>query len=102
MKKLISLVLALMMVAVVGLAFAQEKSAGSGPASITVANAAKGETYSIYKIFDATVDGEGAISYTGTIPDALKDYFTQDAVGTIFAKTDDNGDPISGIGEAVA
>ena len=73
MKKLVTLLLAMVMIfSLATTAFAQTvgtEAAGTG--SITISNASKGETYAIYKLFDATVDGEGAIAYTGTIPEAL-------------------------------
>ncbi len=50
-KKLISLTLAIMMVAVLGVAVL---AAGTG--KITIENASGGKTYKIYKIFDATYD----------------------------------------------
>ena len=58
-------------------------------ASITISNASKGETYKIYKLFDATVTGNedgGSIAYTGDIPDALAAYFEKDNVGNISLK----------------
>jgi LPXTG-motif cell wall-anchored protein len=88
-KKLASLLLALVMV--LGLAttaFAQEFDVASDEAgSITISNAAKGETYTIYKLFDATVTGTegGSIAYQGEIPAALTAYFTKDSAGNIFA-----------------
>ena len=42
--------------------------------TITVNNAAKGETYAVYKVLDATINNEGGINYTGTIPESLEDY----------------------------
>ena len=55
-KKLFSLALAFIMaMALMTPAFAQEVVvAGNGKGSITISNAAKGETYTIYKLFDAT------------------------------------------------
>ena len=50
-KKLISLTLAIMMVAVLGVAVL---AAGTG--KITIENASGGKIYKIYKIFDATYD----------------------------------------------
>lgn len=50
-KKLISLTLSIMMVAVLGVAVL---AAGTG--KITIENASGGKTYKIYKIFDATYD----------------------------------------------
>lgn len=56
-------------------------------ATITITNAANGETYKIAKLFDATVTGTpgGSIAYTGTIPTELSAYFTADAAGNITA-----------------
>jgi len=56
MKKLISLVLAIMMVAVVGLAFATE----AGHGSITINNAVTGHTYTAYQIFAGDWDAATA------------------------------------------
>ena len=86
-RKLASLLLALVMVfALATTAFAQEVTHTDGEGSITISNAAKGETYTIYKLFDATVSKDGSsIAYTGTIPDGLKDYFTKDKNGYISA-----------------
>lgn len=87
-RKLASLLLALVMVfALATTAFAQEvthKDGGKG--SITISNAAKGETYTIYKLFDATVNADGSsIAYTGTIPESLEKYFKADDNGYISA-----------------
>ena len=64
-----------------GLALAQtvaySGTDGDG-ATITINNPAKGETYSLYKLFDATVSGTN-ISYQGTVPTGLTDYFVADA-----------------------
>ena len=79
---------ALLTVAMAVPVFAQDVPGTSADnATITIDNAAKGETYSIYKLFDATVTGEedGSIAYQGTIPESLKDYFTQDKAGNISA-----------------
>ncbi len=90
MKKTASLLLALLMVfALTTSAFAKDVTVGdgSGTATLTVSNAAKGVSYSIYKLFDATVTGaeNGSIAYTGTIPKDLMDYFEEDAEGNITA-----------------
>lgn len=86
-RKLTSLLLALVMVfALAVTAFAQDETVTGGTGSITISNAAKGETYTIYKLFDATVSEDGkSIAYTGTIPDSLNAYFTADANGYISA-----------------
>ena len=86
-RKLASLLLALVMVfALATTAFAQEETVTGGTGSITISNAAKGETYTIYKLFDATVSEDGSsIAYTGTIPESLEKYFTADDNGYISA-----------------
>ena len=80
-RKLASLLLALVMVfALATTAFAKDVTVKDGEGSITISNAAKGETYTIYKLFDATVSADGkSIAYTGTIPGSLETYFTADA-----------------------
>ena len=86
-RKLASLLLALVMVfALATAAFAQDVTVTGGTGSITISNAAKGETYAIYKLFDATVSEDGkSIAYTGTIPESLETYFAADANGYISA-----------------
>ena len=86
-RKLASLLLALVMVfALATTAFAQDVTVTGGTGSITISNAAKGETYTIYKLFDATVSADNtSIAYTGTIPTSLSDYFTADKNGYISA-----------------
>lgn len=86
-RKLTSLLLALVMVfALATTAFAQDETVTGGTGSITISNAAKGETYTIYKLFDATVNADGSsIAYTGEIPESLKTYFTADTNGYISA-----------------
>ena len=86
-RKLASLLLALVMVfALATTAFAQDVTVTGGTGSITISNAAKGETYAIYKLFDATVSADNnSIAYTGTIPESLKPYFEADKNGYISA-----------------
>ncbi len=86
-RKLASLLLALVMVfALATTAFAQDVTVTGGTGSITISNAAKGETYTIYKLFDATVNADGSsIAYTGEIPESLNTYFTADDNGYISA-----------------
>ena len=50
-------------------------------ATITVNNPAKGETYKVHKLFDATVSSDGKISYQcpGDIPAGLTSFFSKDA-----------------------
>lgn len=79
-RKLASLLLALVMVfALAVTAFAQDVTVKGGTGSITISNAAKGETYTIYKLFDATVNEDGtSIAYSGEIPESLNTYFAAD------------------------
>lgn len=81
------LALALAMTMAIG-AFAQDVDTGKGGnAAITINNTAKGETYSVYKLFDATVNADGSsIAYTGTIPAELNDYFETTAGGNVAEK----------------
>ena len=94
MKKLVSLVIvmALVLSLAVGAAAQTVGAAATDKGSITISNASKGETYSIYKLFGATVsaatdkDGNSqSISYTGDIPDDLENYFEKDDKGNITA-----------------
>lgn len=82
MKKVFSLVLALVMMMALTVT-AGAKSTATTPATITIKNASKGETYTAYKLFDARVNGTGGITYTGDIPTALEDFFTVATNGQI-------------------
>lgn len=86
-RKLTSLLLALVMVFALAVTVAADETTGTtSTGSITISNAARGETYTIYKLFDATVSEDGkSIAYTGTVPDSLKTYFTADGNGYISA-----------------
>lgn len=58
-------------------------------ATITINNPANGETYELYKLFDAKVSADGTkISYQGTVPNSLSAYFEADANGNISPKGD--------------
>ena len=86
MKKIVSLLLVVLLAfSLSTVVFAQDVgTAAEGTGSITINNAAKGETYAVYKLFDATINADGtAINYTGTIPSSLADYFTADNAGNI-------------------
>ena len=85
LKKIFTLLAVVAMLFVsVSTIFAQEVqytgNNGDG-ATITITNASKGETYSVVKLFDATVTGTsgGSIAYSGTIPESLSNYFTKNA-----------------------
>jgi fimbrial isopeptide formation D2 family protein/LPXTG-motif cell wall-anchored protein len=94
-KKIFAIMLiAVMVLASVGTAFAQTTDSGQGgDRTITVSNPSKEETYTLYKLFDATASGTGndaAINYTltGDMPEALADYFQVDEAGNVTAKKD--------------
>ena len=94
-KKIMALMLAMVMVLSMAIpAMAQTVgTAAEGKGSITIENAAKGETYGLVKLFDATLtkdstattDASG-IAYTGTIPDDLKSIFEKDEAGNTHVK----------------
>lgn len=103
MKKMMAVLVALVMTLAMGVtAFAQTKDytgADGDGATITINNPAKGETYTIYKLFDATYK-DGNIAYqlpAGVdVPAGLTDYFEKDASNNILPKDsiaikDDNG-----------
>lgn len=91
MKKLLPLLLAVVMsLAFAGAALATTQTEALDPADadnakVTINNPAKGETYSIYKLFDATVSDDGNIAYqcTGDIPTSLSAFFTKDAQNNV-------------------
>ena len=96
MKKLMALLLVVVMMLALGTtAFAQDVATGNGGSgTITITNAATSQTYTLYKIFDATVSTDGNIAYTydGTL--GTNDYFVQDATtgaitATVAAKDSD-------------
>lgn len=88
MKKIVSLLLATIMILAMGTTvFAQSVSytgTDSDGAKITINNPAKGETYAVHKLFDATVSADGTkIAYQGTVPESLAEYFYKDSEGYI-------------------
>ena len=91
MKKLMALVIAVAMVLAMGVSvFAATQTEALTPAdddnaTIAINNPAKGETYSLFKLFDATVGDNGEITYqcTGDIPAGLTDFFSKDANNTV-------------------
>ena len=94
-KKLLTMVMALAMVISMSMtAFAQDANTGNGgKGTITVNNASKGVTYTLYKVFDASVGVNGEIVYTKDDL-AANDYFEKNASGNIVAKADAyEGDP---------
>lgn len=99
-KKVVTLALAFAMVlAMSATVFAQTVgTAATGKGSITITNAARGETYKVTKIFDATVTGTsgGAIAYSGTIPEGLEAFFeyTDDAHSNVVLKKNADEDAL--------
>ena len=91
MKRFMSLMLALVLAMAMGItAFAQKvtpETTDDDNATITINNPARGEEYTIYKLFDATVSADGEqIAYQGTVPEGLEDFFEADDNGYIHAK----------------
>lgn len=88
MKKTLAILLALVMIMSLATAVSAQTigTTSDDTGTITVKNASKGVTYTVVKIFDATVSSTGSIVYTGTVPDALGDYFKADTNGYISAK----------------
>jgi len=98
MRKIVAVLLATMMVVGMGMmaVFAQTVAyTGSGSTtdgSITIENAAKGETYAIYKLFDATFGASGSpVAYYGTIPADLTTYFEYAGSGTNYVQYTGSG-----------
>ena len=89
--KLLGIVLIIALVMSISVsAFAATQTVAKSPAdadnaTITINNPAKGETYKVFKLFDATVGSDGTISYqcTGDIPSALSAFFTKDASNNV-------------------
>lgn len=81
LNKVLVLVLAVIMtLAMSASVFAQTVDSGKGGSgSIKIMNPAKGQTYSVFKLFDATVSADGEIAYqtTADIPEGLTDFFTK-------------------------
>ena len=92
MNKIVSVLLAVVMVLAMSVTtMAQDKTldpVSADNATITISNASKGETYSVYRLFDATVTGaeDGSIAYQGTIPASLEAVFEADTAGNISVK----------------
>lgn len=109
MRKIFALLIAMVMVLGMSTSvFAQtvaKDPADADNASITINNPAKGETYTLYKLFDATVADLVApatetdkIAYQGAIPESLTTYFEviTGADGTTnYVKLKDSYDPDS-------
>lgn len=88
MKKMMALVIALVMcmaMAIPAMAATQSVPAttpDADNATITINNPSKGQAYSAFKLFDATTTSDGKISYQGTVPSELADYFEETSTGS--------------------
>ena len=75
-------IFALMIIAVLTLGFgtsvlaAKNVTVGTGTGSITLSNGTTGESYQLYKVFDATYNDNGNVAYTFTKTDANSDFYT--------------------------
>jgi fimbrial isopeptide formation D2 family protein/LPXTG-motif cell wall-anchored protein len=86
-KLMVVFVTALMLMSLTSRVYAQTVgTAAEGKGSITINNAAKGETYSVVKIFGATITDDATetsdasgIAYTGDVPEALNSFFEKDS-----------------------
>ena len=85
MKKLMAALLAVAMVC--AMAIPALAASGSSPAdkgSITIGNAVKDETYTIYKMFDLNSYDTTAKTYSYTVVDAWKEFFKTGAAGNSY------------------
>lgn len=90
MKKLMAALLAVAMVCAMAIpAFA---AGGTTTGSITIDNAVKGETYTIYKMFDLNSYDPTAGTYSYTVVSAWEDFFKDGAAGNSYI-TLENGHP---------
>ncbi|SEI90861.1 SpaH/EbpB family LPXTG-anchored major pilin [Streptococcus equinus] len=77
------------LVAAVALVFTGGHALADDTGSITIQNAQMGQTYTLYKLFDATVGSNGAIAYTlpsGKTAADVATYFDVDSAGNVTAK----------------
>ena len=89
MKKIFALLIAMIMVLGMStMVFAQDigGTQADGKGQIKISNAAKGETYTIYKLFDATLGEKGEVAYKGSIPSELATYFEETSTGSGYVK----------------
>lgn len=78
------------LVAAVALVFTGGHALADDTGSITIQNAQVGQTYTLYKLFDATVGSNGAIAYTlpsGKTAEDVATYFDVDSAGNVTAKS---------------
>ena len=91
MKKIFALLIAMVMVLGMStMAFAAEPATvtPNGSGTITITNAVKGETYTVYRLFNAMANATtGAIVYGQAPAGETGDYFELDAEGYVVAKS---------------
>lgn len=96
MQLLASLLTVFIALATAGSALAQTVNSNqNGQGTITITNASQGQTYSIYKLFDATQSEDG-ISYrlpSGKVLDNTQDWFEADTKGNVLVKSQDVSTP---------
>ncbi len=80
MKKITRILAVVMTIAMLLGMTCMAASAAETKGTITITNASIGETYKIYKLFDAVLSDkqDGPVIYTGEIPEALKEFFVKD------------------------
>lgn len=105
MKKFMTMLLIVVMVlasAVTAFAAETVDTGKGGDRKITIDNPTKGEDYTVYKLFDATITADGSginyfyldasgnrVTKASDLPAALAKYFDVDAAGNITAKSSD-------------
>lgn len=90
MKKIFALLIAMVMVLGMSTSvFAATYDQNYTEGTITISNATIGSTYTLYKVFNATVGENGEVAYSTLDGNQLaaNDYFTSDAKGNITATT---------------
>lgn len=95
LRKMLSLIIAAVTIVVMVVPVSAEQivdTGGGGTASITVTNTSQGQTYTLYKLFNATQSDDG-ISYTvpnGKSIESTNAWFEVDNAGNVLQKTGAN------------
>ena len=88
MKKIVSLLLALVMVLGMTVTPFAEGTTGTGSGSITVTNAVPGQTYTIYRIFDLESYNTTTDAYAYKVNTTWKNFIMQDGVRGVYVTVD--------------